>query len=175
MRGDGCNFKSRQIYHHKAWHWVGLGVGQYSRQKEQHLTGRRSALDCTSLLLVSRQVMSDSLQPYGLQHARPPCLSPSPGICLSSCPLSRWCYPTISSSVAPFSCLPSFAASGPFPVSRLFASGGRSIGASASLKWRVLPTRPNGLELSATLSEPPPFTYRVEITTIASLYWMVPT
>ena len=123
-----------------------------------------------SSIQFSSSVMSDSLQPYGLQHTRPPCLSPSPGICPSSRPLNQWCHPTISSSVLPFSsCLPSFTASGPFPMSWLFASGGRSIGASASLKWRVLPTRPNGLELTPTLPEPPLFTYRVEITTIASL------
>ena len=55
------------------------------------------------LLLLSRSVMSDSLRPHGLQHARLPCPSPSPGACSNSCPLSRWCHPTISSSVVPFS------------------------------------------------------------------------
>ena len=70
----------------------------------------------------------------GLQHTRFPCPSPSPGVCSNSCPLSQWCHPTISSSVAPFSSCPqSFPASGSFPVSRLFASGGQSIGASASV------------------------------------------
>ena len=73
------------------------------------------------------------LQPHGLQHARPPCPSPTPGACSNSCPLSRWCHPTISSSVSPFSsCLQSFPASGSFPVSQLFAWGGQSIGLSAS-------------------------------------------
>ena len=85
------------------------------------------------LLLSSLSVISDSLGPHGLQHARLPCPSPSPGACLSSWPLSRWCHPTISSSVVPFSCLQSFPASGSFPVSQLFASGGQSIGASASV------------------------------------------
>ena len=67
-----------------------------------------------------------TLWPHGLQHARPPCPSPSPGVCSNSCPLSRWCHPTISSSVAPFSsCLQSFPASGSFPMSWLFASGGQ--------------------------------------------------
>ena len=77
--------------------------------------------------------MSDSLWPRGLQHARPPCPSPTPGVCSNSCPLSRQCHPSISSSVIPFSsCLQSFLASGPFPMSQLFASGDQSIGASAS-------------------------------------------
>jgi len=77
--------------------------------------------------------MSDSLQPHGLQHSRPPCPSPTPGVYPNSCPLSWWCHPTISSSVIPFSSCPqSFPASGSFPMSQLFASGGQSIGASAS-------------------------------------------
>ena len=72
-------------------------------------------------------------RPHGLQHARPPCLSPTPGVYSNSCPLSRWCHPTISSSVIPFSSrLQSFLASGCFPMSQLFASGGQSIGVSAS-------------------------------------------
>ena len=84
-----------------------------------------------TFLLFSRSVMSDSLQPHGLQHARLPCPSPFPGACSNSCPLSRWCHPTISSSVVPFSsCLLSFLASGSFPMSWLFTSGGQSIEAS---------------------------------------------
>ena len=83
-------------------------------------------------------VMASSLRPHGLQHARLPCPSPTPGACSNSCPLNRWCHPTISSSVVPFSsCLQSFPASGSFPVSQFFASGGQSIGASASAS--VLP------------------------------------
>ena len=75
-----------------------------------------------------------TLLPYGLQHTRQPCPSLSPRICSNSCPLSRWCYQTISSSVSPFSlCLQSFPASRSFPVSPLFVSGGQSIGASASV------------------------------------------
>ena len=82
--------------------------------------------------------MSDSLWPHGLQHTRFPCPSPSPRACSNSCPLSQWCHPTISSSVTPFSsCLQSFLASGSFPKSQLFASGGQSIGAAASAS--VLP------------------------------------
>ena len=81
----------------------------------------------------SHSVVSDSLWPHGLQHARPPCPSPAPGAYSNSCPLSRWCHPTISSSVVPFSShLQSFPASGSFQMSQLFAWGGQSIGASAS-------------------------------------------
>ena len=81
----------------------------------------------------SHSVLSDSLQPHGLQHARPTCPSPTPGAYSNSCPLSSWCHPTISSSVVPFSsCLQSFPASGSFTMSQLFTSGGQSIGVSAS-------------------------------------------
>ena len=85
----------------------------------------------------SHSVMSDSLRPHEPQHARPPCPSPTPGVHPNPCPLSRWCHPTISSSVAPFSCPQSFPASGSFQMSQLFASGGHSIGVSASTS--VLP------------------------------------
>ena len=71
--------------------------------------------------------------PHGLQHARLPCPSPTPGACSNSCPSSQWCHSTISSFVIPFSsCLQSFPASGSFPMSQFFASGGQSIEASAS-------------------------------------------
>ena len=85
-------------------------------------------------LLFSHSVVSDSLQLHGLQHACSLlCASLSLGACLNSCPLSQWCHPTISSSVIPFSsCLQSYPVSGSFPLSRLFASDGQSIGASAS-------------------------------------------
>ena len=77
--------------------------------------------------------MSDSLWPHELQHTRFPCPSLSPGVCSNSCPSSRWCFPTISSSVVPFSSrLQSSPASGSFPVSQLFASGGQSIRTSTS-------------------------------------------
>ena len=86
----------------------------------------------------SHSVVSDSLRPHCLQHARPPCPSPTPGVYSNSCPLSRWCHPTISSSVIPFSSRrQSFPASGSFPTSQFFASGGQSIGGSASTS--VLP------------------------------------
>ena len=85
----------------------------------------------------SCSVVSNSLRPHGLQHARPPYSSPIPGVHPNPCPLS-WCHPTISSSVVPFfSCLQSFPASGSFQMSQLFTSGGQSIGVSASTS--VLP------------------------------------
>ena len=84
--------------------------------------------------------MSDSLWPHGLQHTRLPCPSPTPRACSNSRALSRWCHPTSSSSVIPFSSrLPSFPASGSFPMSQFFTSGGQSIGASASASASVLP------------------------------------
>ena len=74
---------------------------------------------------------NDSLQPHGLSHTRLPCPSLSPRVCSKSCPLSQWCYPTISFSVIPFSsCFQSFPASGSFPMGQFFTSGGQSIGAS---------------------------------------------
>ena len=92
---------------------------------------------CTSIhpkasVQFNRSVVSDSLQPHESQHARPPCLSPTPGVHPNSCPSSRWCHPAISSSVIPFSSCPqSLPASGSFPMSQLFAWGGQSIGVSA--------------------------------------------
>ena len=82
--------------------------------------------------------MSYSLRPHESQHAGPPCPSPTPRVHADSCPLSQWCHPAISSSVIPFSSCPqSLPASGSFPVSQFFASGGQSIGVSASAS--VLP------------------------------------
>ena len=86
----------------------------------------------------SRSVVSNSLQPRGLQHARLPCPIPTSGACSNSCPSSQRCYLTISSSVVPFSsCLQSFPASGSFQMSQFFISGGQSTGVSASAS--VLP------------------------------------
>ena len=88
---------------------------------------------CFKKFSAVQSVVSDSLRTQGLQHARPPCPSPAPGIYPNSRPLSRWCHPTISSSVIPFSsCLQSFPASGSFQMSQLFASSGQGIGVSAS-------------------------------------------
>ena len=91
-----------------------------------------------SAVQFSRSVVSNSLWPHEPQRARPPCPSPTPRVHPNPCPLSWWCHPTISSSVIPFSSCPqSFPASGSFPICQLFASGGQSIGVSASAS--VLP------------------------------------
>ena len=89
------------------------------------------ASHCSSVQF-GRSVVSDSLQPRGLQHTRPSCASRTPGACSNSCPLSWLCHPTISSSVVPFSYLQSFPASGSFQMSQFFTSGGQRIGVSAS-------------------------------------------
>ena len=95
-------------------------------------------LDCGFVLLsstsvqFSRSVVSDSLRPHESQHTRPPCPLPTPRVHPDPCPSSPWCHPAISSSLVPFSCPQSFPASGSFPMSQLFTSGGQSIGASAS-------------------------------------------
>ena len=92
----------------------------------------------TTEVQFSHSVMSNSLRPHWLQHTRPPCPSPTPGVYSKACPSSQWCHPTISSSVIPFSsCLQSFPASGSFPVSQFFASDDQSIEVSASAS--VLP------------------------------------
>ena len=86
----------------------------------------------------SRSVMSDSLWPHEMQHARPPCPSPTPRVHSNSCPSSRWCHPASSSAVLPFSSCPQpLPASGSFPMNQLVAWGGQSIGVSASAS--VLP------------------------------------
>ena len=91
-----------------------------------------------SSVLFIHSVVSDSLQPHGLQHARPPCPSPTPEVYSNSCPLSQWWHPAISSSVVPFSSCPqSFPASGSFQMSQFFASGSQSVGVSSSTS--VLP------------------------------------
>ena len=88
---------------------------------------------CFSSVQFSRSVVSTSLRPHEPQHARSPCPSPTPRVYPNSCLLSPWCHPTISSTVVPFSsCLQSLPASGSFPMSQLFPSGGQSIGVSAS-------------------------------------------
>ena len=89
----------------------------------------------------SRLVMSDSLRPHELQHTRPPCPSPTPGVHWDSCPLSQWCHPAISSSVIPFSSCPqSLPASESFPMSQLFTWGGQSTGVSVLASF--LPKKP---------------------------------
>ena len=92
---------------------------------------------------ISRSVVSDSLRPHELQHPRPPCPSPTPGVHSDSRPSSQWCHPAISSSVVPFSSCPqSLPASESFPMSQLFAWGGQSTGVSASASF--LPKKSQG-------------------------------
>ena len=101
------------------------------------ICGRPSAntvrMDVCRWVQFSRSVVSDSLRPHESQHARPPCPSPTPGVCSNSCPSSQWCHSAISSSVVPFSSCPqSLPESGSFPRSQLFSWGGQNIGVSAS-------------------------------------------
>ena len=122
--------------------WFAVGSKVRNLRIRKGMAGIFLSLEITlglvQLVQFSCSVMSDSLQPHGLQHARPPCLSPALGVYSNSCPLSRWCHPAISSCVFPFSSCPqSFTASASFPMSQLFASGGRTIGVSASTS--VLP------------------------------------
>ena len=93
--------------------------------------------------IVNHSVLSDFLRPHELQHSRPPCPSPTPGVYPNSCPSNRWCHPAISSSVIPFSSCPqSLPASESFPMSQLFAWSGQSIGVSALAS--VLPKKSQG-------------------------------
>ena len=92
------------------------------------------------LLFFNCSVVSDSLQPQGLQHVRLPCPSAAPNACSNSCPLSRWCHPTISFSVVPFSsCLQSFPDSGSFSMSQFFTSGGQSTGLYLGILFKGFP------------------------------------
>ena len=98
-----------------------------------HIWNKDISVQEASSVQFSSIIQSNSLQPHGLQHARPPCPSPTAGVYSNSCPLSPWCHPAISSSVISFSSrLQSFPASGSFPVSQFSTSGGQSIGVSAS-------------------------------------------
>ena len=104
------------------------GIGECCHRAEAQIQN-----STISSVQFSCSVVSDSLRPRELQHARPPCPSPTPGAYPNSCPLSWWCHLIISCSVIPFSSCPqSFRASGSFQMSQLFASGGQSTGVSAS-------------------------------------------
>ena len=106
-----------------------------------------------SSVQLSRSVVSDLLQPHGLQHARPPCPSPSPGVHSDSRPSSPWCHPAMSSSVVPFSSCPqSLQASESFPMSQIFAWGGQSTGASALASF--LPKKSQGWSPRHNMSFP---------------------
>ena len=109
---------------------LGWGLATQAGKDEERLRtfpeGYQRRLSPGSSVQFSRSVMSDSLWPHELQHARPPCPSPTPGVHPNPCPLSQWCHPAISSSVIPFSSCPqSFPASGSFQMSQLFASGAK--------------------------------------------------
>ena len=114
------------------------------RQSTKRWTRKRLASVFVSLCCFSVVQSCPALYDpiHGPQHARLPCPLPSPGVCPNSCPLSWWCHPTISSWVTTFSCPQSFPASGSFPMSQLFASGGQNIGASTSVS--VLPMNTQG-------------------------------
>ena len=122
--------------HTVSTHFGAKFLGQQSMGSQRYghdsVTEHTYTIQCQAVQF-SCSVVSDSLRYHGLQHARPPCPSPTPRVYSNSCPLSWWCHPTISSSVIPISsCLQSFPASGSFPVSQFFTSGGQSIGVSAS-------------------------------------------
>ena len=119
-------------------HWSGLPW--HIRKSYKVLYGPPISFSVFHSVQFSHSVVSDSLPPHEPQHARPPCPSPTPEVHPIPCLFSRWCHPTISSSVFPFSFYPqSFPASGSFPMSQLFPSGGQSIGVSSSTS--VLPMK----------------------------------
>ena len=105
---------------------------EMAMKMDQYSSMTNIVLTCNAPVQFSRSVVSNSLRLHGLQHTRPPCLSPSPRVYSNSCPLSQWCHPIMPFSVIPFSYLQSLPASGSFQVSQLFASGGQRIGVSAS-------------------------------------------
>ena len=115
-------------------------------KKEEHKVTRSFFHPRTSVKFCSPQfshsVVSNTFRPHGLQHARPPCQSPTPGAYSNSCPLGPWCHRIMSSSVIPFSYLQSFPTSGSFPMSQFFTSGGQSFGVSTSAS--VLPMNIQG-------------------------------
>ena len=115
------------------WLWKRISLRKYTLKHLGIKVYDVCNLHSSRSVQFSRSVMSDSLQPHEPQHARPPCSSPTSGVYPNPCPLSRWCHPTISSSAVPFSSCPQyFPATWSFPMSQLFASGGQSIGLSAS-------------------------------------------
>ena len=121
-------FGDQRSWRQSAWTWIPIAFLENSFSV---LNGDHQK-DSIQSVQFSHSVMSNSLWLHGLQHARLPCPSPTPRVYSNSCPLSRWCQPTISFSVVPFSYyLQSFTASGTFQMSQFFASGGQTIGVSA--------------------------------------------
>ena len=122
LLGNGFQFYTQKNF----WRWMGWWL--------HNSMNVLNATNCISLQF-SHSVMSNSLRAHGLQYARPPYPSPAPVSCSNSCALSRWCHPTISSSVVPFSsCFQSFSASGSFPMSQFFTQGGQSTGVIVCIK-----------------------------------------
>ena len=120
-----------------------ISISQISILQTHYIHRRYTMLRFVSSVQFSRSVVSDSLRPHELQHARPPCPSPTPGVHWDSRPSSQWCHPAISSSVIPFSSYPqSLPASESFPMSQLFAWGGQSPGVSALASF--LPKKSQG-------------------------------
>ena len=118
--------------------WIKMHLGQNDNMRLSSYLFRCQMNTNISVIHSSHWVVSNCLWPHELQHTRPPCPSPTLGVYSKSCPLSQWCHPTISSSVVPFSShLQSFPSSGSFQMSQFSASGGQSIGVSASTS--VLP------------------------------------
>ena len=119
--------------HKHIFHWRNVELWWVAKSKMYSMI---------SSVQFSRSVVSNSWRPHGLQHTRPPCPSPTPRVYTNSCPSSQWCHPIISSSVVPFSSCPqSFPASGSFQMSQFFASGGQSIGVSASASVLAMNTQ----------------------------------
>ena len=133
------NLQPSLIHHHFLSNsWPALFTGCLWNSKSWIIKSTNELQNHVRYIQFSHSVVSDSLQPHGLQHTKPPCPSPTPGVYSNSCPLSQWCHPTISPSVVPFSSCPqSFPASGSFQMSQFFASGGQSIRVSTSTS--VLP------------------------------------
>ena len=139
-RGPGRVKMSRALQAKGVWILIKLSTGEKSTLQE--IGAQEPGNKCSSFhqwrkvqeatFTLCFPVMSDVLQPHGLQHTRPPCPPPSPKVCPSSCPLHRWCHPAISSSDALFSfCPQSFPGSGTFPMSQLFTSDDQNTGVSA--------------------------------------------
>ena len=142
-RGEEKKESLNRLGSREEWHWKNAGCLPClcELKCKGHQFENLMILVCKlalSSVQFSCSVMSNSLRPHGLQHARPPCPSPTPRVCSISCPSSWWCHPTILSFVVPFSShLQSLPASRSFPVSQFFVSDGQGIGASASAS--VLP------------------------------------
>ena len=135
LEGDS-KFSDESPSHKKIWQRMVVKVGSLLNDESPQVHVWDGINLKSSSVQFSHSIMSNSLRPQGLQHARPLCPSPTPGACSNSGPSNQWCHPAISSSVIPFSsCLQSFSALESFPVSQFFASGGQSIGV---LKSRLL-------------------------------------